>query len=122
MLPLFTLASVPFRSWLQESTNPGLLHDLLKGISYQDLLVVAFTLTSASAVDALISGRNSGWSLFAGIFTLFISLGIMFIYFSVREAKGSIHQTTVVGIEQGSYVVAVSLSFACEICSAVWGV
>jgi len=117
IFPLFTLVSVPFNSYLQSSTN-GLFNALLTGISYEDLLVVAFTLSAASAIDAVITGWGKyKFSLILGIFTLFITLGIMFVYFCVKDTPHSFHRDVVIGVERGSYVVAVFLSICCEICA-----
>ena len=118
--PLFTLVSVPFASYLQSSAN-GLFDALLTGISYQELLVVAFTLSAASAIDAVVAGwGKSGFSLILGIFTLFVTFGIMFVYFCVKDPRSLFHRDVVTELEQTLYLVSVFLSLCCELCAAVF--
>jgi hypothetical protein len=125
ILPLVTLVSVPFFTYLNSSTTDSLLSAVQTAHTYEDLVAIAFTLSAASAIDALITGWGKYTvSLICGIFTIFITLLIMLLYSyakPINDTPHSPHEHLAIVLEVSAYLIAVFLSVCCEICAVVAG-
>jgi hypothetical protein len=128
--PLLTLLSIPIYSCFHDSYTTSFIYKLLHTISYEELIAVAFTLSAASGIDAIITGIGlnvdvqngikSRSSTILGVITIFITFCTMIIYFCVGDPKKTVYPDNAIFVEQALYILAVALSFSCEYCAMLW--